>query len=248
MLNYLVTSKARRRLLVLLWSEGADGSTRELASRADVAVASASVELRAMQRELLVVSRREGRTEVHSANLAHPDAKTLQALVATHVRSVHMPSDVDGSLKQQLRSMGAPLSGVAAVAVPPSAELETLTKGVALARRDPVVARSLPLCFWRLRDSLDARALAHHAGTPEQKHGVAFFLELTSQLGNDRRLAGLAETLRDGRMTSVREFFQPPSRMTDKAQCFPLALKWGFEMNMDLDSFRSVFRKFAVSV
>ncbi len=201
-----------------------------------------------MQRELLLVSRREGRTEVHSANLDHPGAKTLQALVATDLRNHPSTSDADVMLKQHLRSLGAPLSGVIPARVPASTELETLTRGVALARRDPVVARSLPLCFWRLRESLDAKALAHHAGTAELKHSVAFFLELTGELGNEGRLRGLAETLRDKRLTSAREFFQPPPRRTDKSRCFPLGLKWGFEMSMDLASFRSVFQKFAAGV
>jgi hypothetical protein len=101
------------------------------------------------------------------------------------------------------------------------------------------------LCFWKVRESLDPKALAELAPRAEDKHAVAFFVELTSELGGDRRLAGLAEGLRDRRMTSVRDFFQSAMPRRDVFRDFPLATKWGYRMNMDLDSFRSLFDKFA---
>jgi len=121
-----------------------------------------------------------------------------------------------------------------------------LVRGASLARRDPVVARSLPLCFWRLRESLDLKALAALATRAEDKHTLGFFLELTGELGGDRRLVGLSESLRDHRMTSVRDFFQAPFAHGGVVRDFSLAAKWGFRMNMDLNSFRSLFEKFVV--
>jgi len=78
---------------------------------------------------------------------------------------------------------------------------------------------------------------------PEDKHAVGFFLELTGELGGDRRLAGMAELLRDRRRRSVHDFFLSPSGRAEAARDFPLAARWGFRMNMDLASFRALFDK-----
>ncbi len=241
MLHYLVTSKVRRRLLSLLWGEKKRGSVAELADLAGVAFAGVHAELRAMQRTQLVVSRHEGGKEVYSANFDHPGAETLMALVASD-RPVSRPSSEDEPLKRKLVALGAPLRGVEPMEVAPSERMSTLLQGALLARRDPVVARSLPLCFWSLRDALDVKAFEELTSRAEDKHTLGFFLELTGELGGDRRLLGLAERLRDRRMTALRDFFHAGRR--DVSRDFALATRWGFKMNMDLDSFRSLFDKF----
>jgi hypothetical protein len=247
MFDYLVTSKVRRRLLSLLWEQNARGSAAELAERASVAFASAHDELNAMQRLQLVASQRDGGKEVYYANPNHPAAECLRTLVNSDTYRSGQPSDSDKTLKRQLKALGAPLRGVEPLEVSPSSQLETLLKGVELARRDPVVARTLPLSFWKLRDSLNAKELKRLTLRPEDKHATGFFLELTSELSGDRRLLGLAEALRDDRMKSVRDFFQLPvsTRQQAPLHSFPLAEKWGFQMRMDLESFRSLFDKFA---
>jgi helix-turn-helix protein len=244
-LQYLVTSKVRRRLLALLWGEDACGSVAELAERAAVSPSNAYGELKEMERLQLVVSHHEGRKEVFAANAAHPEATLLRALVASDQSPpTSAATEGDEDLKRSLVSLGAPLRGFARLPVPEAERLAVLVKGVTLARRDATVARALPICFWYSRDALDARALAALAPRAEDRHALGFFLELAAELGGDRRLLGLAETLRDRRMTSVREFFQSPSARKSTAREFPLATKWGFQMNMDLESFRSLFDKF----
>jgi hypothetical protein len=197
-----------------------------------------------MQRAQLVRSEHDGRKEVFEANFNHPEAETLQALLASETSSEEMPAaENDERVKAGLVALGAPLRGVAARKVPTEEQMNVLARGVELARRDPTVARTLPLCFWRLRDQLDAKELESAMSRAEDKHALAFFLELTGELGGDRRLVGLAENLRDRRLTSVRDFFQLGSRERT-AREFPLAEKWGFKMNMGLDSFSSLFEKF----
>ena len=241
-LEYLVTSKVRRRLLSLLWGQKKRGSVAELAELAGVAFAGAHTELKAMQRSQLAVSQQEGRKGVYAANFDHPEAATLQALVAGAARP--LPQGVeDEPLKRKLVALGAPLRGLEPLQVASSEQMVTLLHGAQLARRDPVVARCLPLCFWTLRDSLDAKALDALTSRAEEKHTLGFFLELTGELGGDRRLLGLAETLRDRRMTSLRDFFQIGRR--EAARDFALASKWGFRMNMEMDSFQSLFAQFA---
>lgn len=242
MLQFLVTSKVRRRLLVLLWGEKASGSVSHLADLADVSFASAHSELQAMHRLRIVASKRSGAREVFSANPDHPDAELLSKLARADVPSRPIPAVGDEQLKQKLVFLGAPLRGVRGLPVPVPEILPTLALGADLARRDSVVARCMPICFWTNRDRLDAASLQHLSATPEQKHAVAFFLELAAELGGDRRLAGLAEWLRDQRLTQLRPFFH--AMKPGSARDFALAAKWGFMINVELDSFRSLFDKF----
>lgn len=242
MLRFLVTSKVRRRLLVLLWGERQSGSVGELAELADASFASTHSELKAMQRLQLVHSERIQGKEVFSANPKHPEAEVLSRLAKADVPSRSVSEAGDDELREKLASLGAPLRGVKRSQVESSDVLDVLVDGTELARRDAVVARSLPLCFWKYRDQLDGKSLQGLRAAPEAKHAFAFFLELAGELGGDRRLAGLAEGLRDQRLTQLRPFFY--SMTASSARDFPLAKKWGFLMNMELDSFRALFDKF----
>jgi hypothetical protein len=246
MLEYLVTSKVRRHLLEVLWVQKKSGSVAELAGFANVAFSGAHMELKEMYRLQLVVSEQLGGKEVYSANFDHPGAKVLRDLVAE--RFTAPPPDDAQTVKSMLVALGAPLRGVDPVDVPKNEEMSVLVRGVSLARRDPVVARCLPLCFWKLESRLDMKALeALTASRPEEKHALGFFLQLTGELSGDRRLVGLAEPLRDLRMKTKRDFFLMPVRRSTSRD-FPLADAWGFKMNTDLDSFRVLFEKFRSSI
>jgi hypothetical protein len=242
MLDFLITSKARRRLLSLLWREKKSGAVSELAELADVAFASAHAELKEMQRLQLVTSALAHGKEVFAANFAHPHAKTFVDLVALETPESPNSSADDLLLKRKLAALGAPLRGVERLNVPTADVANVLVEAVRLARRDPVIARTLPVSLWKHRDQFDARILGGVTGRPEDKHALGFFLELTGELGGDRRLVGIAETLRDRRMTSLRPFFQIPGRQVTRD--FALATRWGFTMNMDFETFKSLFAKF----
>jgi hypothetical protein len=244
-LQYLITSKARRRLLVLLWGEHARGSVAELAKRASVGFATAHAELREMQRLQLVRSEQLDRSEVFAANPDHPSAAVLRALIAAEVTQPLPPAAGDELCKRQLVALGAPLRGVEPVVVDPSEYMDVLARGMTLARHAPVVARVVPLVVWKLRESINGRDLGERLHRPADRHVAGFFLELTSVLGEDRRLLGIAESLRDRRVTSVQPFFQvPTTSRRPPTRSFPIAEKWGFEMNVDLDAFRTLFDKY----
>jgi hypothetical protein len=242
MLQFLVTSKVRRLLLVLLWGEQQTGSVGELAGLADVSFASAHTELKEMQRLQLVRVDRRGGKEVLSANVDHPESDLLAKLARTDTPPRPLAEPRDDKLRQMLVALGAPLRGVKPAAVAPAQTLAVLVEAARLARRDATVARTLPVCVWNHRAQLDAKALQALRVAPEDKHALAFFLELAGDLGGDRRLVGLAEGLRDARLSQTRPFFAADTATT--ARDFALAKKWGFMMNMDLESFRSLFTKF----
>ncbi len=244
MLQFLVTSKVRRRLLGLLWAERKSGGTNELAELADIAFASAHVELKEMRRLQLVRVQRSGNKEVYSANWEHPDAELLTRLVQTSNRSAPLDSEVANTLRQKLVALGAPLRGVKAVPVAASDVVDVLAQGAELARRDAVVARSLPIAVWKHRDNVGVRQLRSLDLDPESKHALAFFLDLSGDLGGDRRLRAMADVLRDERLRQERAFFLSATSSTSRE--FSTAAKWGFSMNMDRDSFAALFEKFVV--
>ena len=247
MLAYLVTSKARRRLLELLWSAGERGTVAALASRAGVGFANAYRELHAMKRFGLVVSERLAGAESFHANDAHPLAGALRALV---VRPVSAGSEDEANrIRGELRTLGAPLPVRPAKTVDGFVE-EALVRGVGLAHRDPAVARALPLCFWRCRDRIDPARLRDAARRLGEKQAVGFFLDLTAELSGDGRLAEWSGSLRDRRRKIPRDFFFVPSGSKFQSRLAeertpPVARRWGFRMNMDVESFRSLFDRFA---
>jgi len=246
-LQFLVTSKARRRLLLLLWVEDARGTASELADEAGLAFATAHAELKAMRQFGLVRVERDGRRDVYRANFEHPEGDALKTLLQGS-KSTWTPSkDSDDDVRGWLKEVGVPLRVAAATKEAPPLS-EVLVEGVRLARRDPTVARALPLGFWQQREQLDVEELLERVNQPEDKHALGFFMDLTGQLGGDRRLSRLAKKFKDKRVTAERDFFLlPPTTARRKlaaSRTPAVAKRWGFQMNMDKEAFASLFEKF----
>ncbi len=248
MLDFLVTSKARRRLLDMLWRQGERGSTARLAELAGVGFASAYRELHAMQTVGLALAEREGAAQLYRANAAHPLAEVVRALVTAATPPPAEDAEVR-RLRGQLAALGAPLQHEAVE--PPTAPVEaTVARAVQIAHRDPVVARTLPVCLYRQRDALDPARLRKHAAQLGEKHALGFFLGLTAELSGDRRFNVWAKPLRDRRRTAQRAFFSTASRSPRERRLAEertprVARYWGWRMNMGLDTFRATFEKFA---
>jgi hypothetical protein len=247
MLGFLVTSKARRRLLQLLWGSEQAGSAAELARLARVGFASAYRELRAMHSLGLVHLERKNGAVVYRANPDHPARDTLRTLTLPPAQTT--PSEEARRVRRQLKALGAPLHEESHDG--PCDDVEAvMVRGVALARRDPDVARALPVCLYRQRDALRPQRLRHHALQLGEKRALAFLLDLTAELSRDGRFAVWAARLRDGRCKTALDFFSGPprsrrSRQTAELQTPAVARRWGFRMNMGLDAFQSTFDKFA---
>ena len=103
------------------------------------------------------------------------------------------------------------------------------------------------VAIWRQRDKLDYERLERAATQRDERQALGFYLELTGQLGGDRRLVRRARDLRDGRRTALRPFFSAGRRSFARAAAQEkspaLARRWGFLMNMELESFATAFRK-----
>ena len=247
-MSYLVTSRARRDLLRLLWIDRAVGSVSDLARRARVSFAAAHRELEAMRAEGLASSERVGPTLAYRANRKHPQAALVRRLLKEGMAAAGTPPPPQAErVRGWLAAAGAPLLVSRAVS-DRSPRLETvLAKALTLSHDDATVARVLPLVFWAQRDRLDYARLVREATRLNERQTLGFFLELTGHLARDHRFASLSNGLRDRRRSRVRPFFaRPHGRMALAAarrKTPRLARRWGYLMNMGLESFASAFAK-----
>ena len=248
LLPYLVTSRARRDLLRLLWAERAEGSVSELARMARVSFAAAHRELEAMRAEGLVACERVGAALVYRADRKHQQAALVRRLLKEGMTASGTPSAPRAEkVRGWLAAAGAPLLVSRPVVGRMPRLEEVLAEGLALSHHDATVARVLPVVLWRQRDRLDHVRLVHEATRRNELQALGFFLELTGRLGGDPRLSALSRRLRDRRRSRARQFFaRPHGRMALAAarrKTPPVARRWGYLMNMGLDSFASAFAK-----
>ena len=249
MLDYLLTSRARRQLLRLVWGEGASGSVSELSRLAKVAFSAAHRELDAMREAGLARVERSGAGLVYSAETNHPQAELLRQLArSSEARVSPTGTESDEQVEAWLASAGAPLGSPGVLGSVPPLE-EVAAAALSFAHRSPTVARVLPLVLWRRLDELDLDRLRREATRRNEAQALGCFLELAGRLGNEPRLVEAARPLRDRRRRKLRLFFSGPHgpralaaarRNTPKE-----ARRWGYLMNMGLDSFQATFDKFA---
>ncbi len=154
----------------------------------------------------------------------------------------------DERVRGWLARVGAPLGAEEAS----SSELpleQGLAEALSLAHRDPTVARVLPLVLWRYRERLDFDRLRREAARRDEDQALGLFLVLAGRISNERQLVQAAAPLRDRRRRRVRMFFSGPkgphALEATRRNTPPEARRWGFLMNMGVDSFRSTFAKFA---
>lgn len=247
MLDYLVTSKARRQLLHLLWVQREVASVSELARHAGVSFSSAQAELGAMERAGLANSSAHANTVEYRANFAHSQSALLRRLLATNdVTETSEPHDDE--VRSWLVHYGAPLAAVTTTASAPSLET-VLVQALRVAHRDPSITRSLPVLLWQRRNELDWASLAESAKAAREEHTLGFFTELAGLLAHNRELQTKARSLRDARRRVLRPFFDGQRGRYGRAiaaQNTPaVAKRWGYEMNMPLQSFASTFEKFS---
>jgi hypothetical protein len=154
----------------------------------------------------------------------------------------------DHDVRAWLADVGAPL-----VTPPPSSPRppleEALAEGLSLAHRDATVARVFPFTLWCQRDRLELTRLVAAADQRNELQTLGCFLEMAGVLGGDPRLEEAAQRLANSRPNKVRLFFVTRhgryARVAARKKTPGVALKWGFRMNMGLESFRAMFEKFA---
>ena len=139
---------------------------------------------------------------------------------------------------------GRSLPELAPSEVPPAETV--LTEAMSLARQSATVARALPPTFWKVRRRLDFGRLLAEGRRRGRERELGFFLDLTSKLSGDPAFGAAARKLRVRPRRRPGQFFQPTTareRRLAELRTPDIARKWGFRMNMDMDSFESMFAK-----
>jgi hypothetical protein len=217
---------------------------------AGVAFSAVHRELDAMRRAGLASVERAGAELVYRANDAHPEADLLRrvATAPDEQRAAVAEANGDERVRGWLASVGAPLGAEEASSSEMPLE-QGLAAALSLAHRDPTVARVLPLVLWRHRKRLDFDRLRREAAQRDEDQSLGLFLMLAGRISNERQLVQAAAPLRDRRRRRVRMFFSghhgPRALAATRRNTPPEARRWGFLMNMGVDSFRSTFAKFA---
>jgi hypothetical protein len=169
----------------------------------------------------------------------------LKLTVAPLETRDNVNADAD-TLRTWLAHYGAPLYGASVADDIPVLEV-VLAMALSLARQDPSVARALPVAFYLNRHDLNLARLRGLANARGQGRVLGFFLELTSRLSGDPSFARAARPLRpvEPRQNAI-QFFAVRSKLERRiaeVRTPEVAKRWDFRMNMDLDSFASMFRK-----
>lgn len=242
MLDFLVTSKTRRKLLRLLWRDHASGTATEFAARAAVSYASAYQELRKMRLMGLASSVDVEGAEVYCANENHPAAEALRGVMNCPSRG----GFDEEATRAELLTLGAPLFGAPA---PVEDVDDTLARSVELARHSGTVASVLPVCFFKQRGVFSPEKLVERVPR-HNRRSLGFFLDLTSVLSGDFCFHKWSQRLRDHRNVGTEYFFPEDdrsylSREVTAMNTPALAREWGLWMNMPLDAFQGMFRKHA---
>jgi hypothetical protein len=251
LLDFLVTSTARKDLLKILWLQNVSGSVRELARLSDLAPSAVARELARMERLGLVETGRVGSAKVSRANQSSPHASLLKRLLSSD-HPGHLPESENVQIRAWLAGFGAPLlvaTEVKGGADVPALE-EVLVRALHLSHWDASLARSLPVVLWRNRHRLELGALVHGSLRANEGQALGFFLELTGLLSGEAGFSQAAESLRDKRHRRETFFFRDDeaselSKELARVRAPEVARRWNFVMNMPLDSFESLFRKAA---
>lgn len=246
LLDYLVPARGRRQLLRALRSNRGQVTIRQLALEARVPYSSAHREVLEMRHVGLVRTKRVGGSLACSWDAGSPEAKALAPLLESSRKSREDRHGED-PLYRNLKRWGAPLVRGGRGGADLSLE-ETLAHSLALARRDPAVARVWPPVLAKNRRRLALRELASLARRLGEKKALGFFLSLTGTLLKERAFLDFARTLRDRRFRKTEDFFHDTggarARSLAEKNTPRLARDWFFRMNMPIESFASLFRKF----
>ena len=124
-------------------------------------------------------------------------------------------------------------------------------RAIRASRRDPALARMLPVFLWRVRDVLDLDRMI----ADSRRRGIAlalgYFLEVTGSLGSwrgfDTAIAKLRTHVRSDRPSYffVETGKHPFEAMAAQERTPREALRWGLLTGTPTESFATYFRKVA---
>lgn len=243
LLTAIVTSKARRKLLELLWADNVTASVKEFSELASLGFATTHRELAHLAKVGLATKARQGNALRFSANLAHEQAALMRSLVTTETSAATPLGRRE--LLESLAALGAPLD-----AHPRNHQASkefVLASAVALSRTDSIVARVLPYVLHKQRHDLRLPLFKHWSRHLGVSQASGMFLDLAGTLGESPKLKRSAGSFHDARRRTTHDFFvaatSAAARALAEQNTSNVSKRWHFRMNMPLSSMQAVFHK-----
>jgi hypothetical protein len=171
--------------------------------------------------------------------LTHPGAPHIQALLRIPAEPATEKA-WQQELRETLAALGAPLAGEH-----PHEHMkleDALVAGLQAARCDGTLLRVFPVVLAKNLDHLDWQALKERARRRKLKAELGLLVELTADLLDRPELCRQVADLHDRRRRVPRYLPEAHSefeRRLAKERSPAVARRWGFYMNMSVESFRS---------
>jgi hypothetical protein len=131
-----------------------------------------------------------------------------------------------------------------------SQDLEHIAvRAVAASRRDPAMARMLPVFLWRVRDELNLQKLTLEANKRKNGPALGYLMEVAAKLGGWKGVEVALAKLRSHAHPSRPEYFfhgtanHPFAAMVAEQRTPTEARKWGLLTGTPTDSFETYFQK-----
>jgi transcriptional regulator with XRE-family HTH domain len=142
---------------------------------------------------------------------------------------------------------GAPLYGSTTVdrRDVPGVEV-ALAEALKFSREDATLARAIPVALEKNRGQVALKLLRVEADRWRELRTLGFFLDLTAELAGDDAFKKEAARIHAEVPLRTAQFFRPTTkreRQLAELKTPAVARRWGFRMNMGLDSFASMFEK-----
>lgn len=249
--DYFLKSDHQRAFLELLVSGSQAYSRTDMAKLSGLPYATTHAEVAKLESLGLLVKEPSGSGTKYRMTLSAEMKKAFQLIF--NLKSRDAKAGGEKELRASLQEMGAPLVlDVLPIfrTVPDQTLEETLVRASLHAKRDPSVARTLPLALVRNFESLDQDLLKYWATRLGAKQEFGMFLELSASLANLPKLKKLSRRFKDARVRETKDFFETTSpllRELSERNTPDVARRWKFRMNMSMDSFRSTFDRFKVA-
>jgi hypothetical protein len=191
----LFQSRTRTALLKAVLCDNVSDSLSGLARRTGLSQHAVAVEVKNLAGAGLVSVESIGSADVVRANREHPAVGPLVQLLA--VAASTSPRHDDSAVKESLAYFGAPLRTRRRRQ---HFKLETtLAKGLAAAKRDPTVLKSLTLVLLKNRSALNWSVLKEEARRLKLKHELEEVVELAADVSGRAEMKAHVADLKDAR-------------------------------------------------
>ena len=248
LMKFLFKTDQHLSLARLLWSEKLTASVHEFAQMSGLPYATAHGLLQKMLKMGLVKKTKSGRATLFSSSLPAGELRHLLAMMEKSVPTNSGRKPLADFPEMELHLVGEfpELRREKA-----QSHEELLVKVVSLSKKNPTLLRALPLLVKKLGPHLKASRLSYWSKRFHVDRELGFVLELTSHLSQEAKYARLAKSLKDKRWSKQGFFLDKEASLTGfqaklvETNTPELAKKWFLKMNMGLDSFESMYAKFA---